>query len=254
MDSKIGERFRNRDDLGGYEFIIVEYNGYNDIWVEFQDEYKSKTHTNYARCKEGKVKNHCHPTVYNVGFMGQGKYKSKINGKKTDEYIEWNNMFKRGFDEEFKKKYPTYKDVTVDKYFYNFQNYGSWREENYYKVDGERMHLDKDILHKGNKFYSPDKCIFVPERINTLFIKCDSSRGKYPIGVTYNKWHNKYVALCRIEDKQKFLGYFSTTEEAFLAYKTFKEVYIKQVADEYKNKIPKELYDAMYRWEVEVDD
>ena len=44
------------------------------------------------------------------------------------------------------------------------------------------------------------------------------------------------------------------SEEAFKSYKTFKEKYIKQVADEYKDKIPKKLYDAMYRYEVEITD
>ena len=37
-------------------------------------------------------------------------------------------------------------------------------------------------------------------------------------------------------------------------YKDYKERVIKQVADEYKPYIPKELYEAMYRYEVEIDD
>ena len=45
-------------------------------------------------------------------------------------------------------------------------------------------------------------------------------------------------------------------EEAFQYYKTFKENYIKQVADDYYSQglIPKKLYDAMYRYEVEITD
>lgn len=42
--------------------------------------------------------------------------------------------------------------------------------------------------------------------------------------------------------------------EAFYAYKNAKENYIKQVADEYKDKIPKKLYNTMYKWEIEVND
>ena len=43
-------------------------------------------------------------------------------------------------------------------------------------------------------------------------------------------------------------------EEAFRAYKQFKEDYIKQVADEYKDKIPQKLYDAMYNYKVDITD
>ena len=251
---RTGERFRNREDLGGYEFIIVEYNNNKDVWVEFQDEYKSRVHTNMNACREGNVKNYFHPTICDVGFIGQGEYKSRINGKQTKEYTEWTSMLARCYKEEFQNKHHTYKDVEVDKYFHNFQNYCKWREDNYYEIEGERMCLDKDILYKGNKIYAPDKCIFVPERINILFVKRDIDRGDYPIGVSYYKRTNKYVANCQIEDKLKHLGYYNTPKEAFLVYKEFKEAYIKDVADEYKDKIPQRLYDAMYAWEVDIDD
>ena len=249
---RTGERFITKE---GYEIIIVKYNNNKDITIQFQDEYKTiLEHREYKHCRDGSIKNPYHPSVQGVGFIGVGKYKSSINNKITDEYNEWQHMLKRGFNEELKKKYPTYKDVTVDKYFYNFQNYGLWREDNYYEIEGERMELDKDILYKGNKIYSPDTCIFVPNRINLLFIKCDGSRGDLPIGVCYCKRTNKYIALCQTLDDRKHLGYYNSPEEAFLAYKEFKEAYIKKVADGYKNRIPKELYDAMYKWEVEIND
>ena len=120
------------------------------------------------------------------------------------------------------------------------------------------MCLAKDILVKGNKEYAPDKCIFVPERINILFIKRDNDRGEYPIGVTYHRDRGKYEARCSIKtkngNKQKYLGSYNTPEEAFLAYKEFKEAYIKQVADEYKERIPNRLYEALYKYEVEITD
>ena len=116
------------------------------------------------------------------------------------------------------------------------------------------MTLDKDILIKGNKIYSPNTCIFVPQSINTLFIKSDKSRGNLPIGVYYKKQNKKYIAQCKINNEKKYLGSFDTSEEAFQAYKQFKEHYIKQIADEYIELIPQELYDAMYNYEVEYED
>lgn len=64
------------------------------------------------------------------------------------------------------------------------------------------------------------------------------------------------MAQCRVleRDQQKFLGYFNTPEEAFNAYKEFKEQYIKQVAEEYKDKIPNKLYEAMLKWEINIED
>ena len=248
---RTGERFITNE---GYIVEIVEYNNGKNVLVEFQDEYKIRVHTQYEHCKNGKIKNPYHPSIYEVGYLGVGKYKCSINGKMTKEYREWKGMLRRCYDEEYHKKRPTYKNVIADEYFHNFQNYCKWREDNYYEIEGETMCLDKDILVKGNKEYAPDKCIFVPERINTLFIKCDNDRGSFPIGVSYNKQKNKYAAQCNIKGKTKHLGYFNTVEEAFLAYKEFKEAYIKQVADEYKDRIPQRLYDAMYAWEVEIND
>lgn len=248
---RVGERFVSNE---GYEMVIVEYNSSSDVWIEFQDEYKAKVHTTYQNCQKGEVKNPYHPSVYRVGFIGQGKYKSKVNGKATKYYKYWQSMLKRCYDSKYKEKQPTYKDCFANKETYCFQDFCKWFDKNYYEIEGERMELDKDILCKGNKEYSFNTMIFVPQRINVLFVKNDVDRGDCPIGVYYCKSNNKYKAECRILGDNKYLGFYNTPEEAFLAYKQFKEAYIKEVADEYKNRIPKELYDAMYTWEVEIDD
>lgn len=51
-----------------------------------------------------------------------------------------------------------------------------------------------------------------------------------------------------------YLGTYDTPEEAFMVYKTAKENHIKEMADKYKDLIPKKLYDAMYEYEVEWED
>ena len=125
---------------------------------------------------------------------------------------------------------------------------------NYYEIDNKVMNLDKDILIKGNKIYSPKTCIFVPHDINKLFTKSNKTRGEYPIGVSKSKTYGKVRARCSVNGKTKELGEYYSIEEAFQVYKKFKESYIKQIADEYKPYIPKELYEAMYRYEVEITD
>ena len=235
---------------------IVEYNNSSDITVEFQDEYKVKIkNREYKEFLKGGIKNPYDKEVCNVGYIGVGKYKSRINGKKTDTYNTWKDMLERCYDPYGLNKRPTYIDVYVCKEWHNFQNFAKWYEENYYEIKEERMCLDKDILFKGNKIYSPETCLIVPERINTLFNRQRNHRGSYPIGVYFHK--NRLYVQCSIYRKgQKYLGDFPLNRpfQAFTVYKNFKENYIKQVADEYKNLIPKELYEALYKYEVEIND
>lgn len=248
---RVGEYFITNE---GYKIVIVEYNNNKDITVEFQDEHGVKVSTDYSTCKNGKIKNPYHPSVFGVGYIGVGKYKTSINYEKTECYKDWQSMLKRAYDNKEKQKHPTYKDVTVNKELHCFQNFAKWWYDNYYEVGEEVMCLDKDILIKGNKEYSPNTMIFVPQRINKLFEKSDRIRGDLPIGVCFNKNNNKYVANCKVDGKTKYLGSYNTSHQAFLAYKEFKEQYIKEIANAYKDVIPKQLYEAMYRWEVEITD
>ena len=260
--NRIGEENISNE---GYKMKIVEYNKSNDIWIEFQDEYKAKVHTRYDHFKKGEVKNPYHPSVFGIGYFGQGKYKSRgKDRKKTKAYIHWRGMLERCYDPYKLNKYPTYRNCIVCEEWLNFQNFCEWFYKHYYEAEGERMCLDKDILFKNNKIYSSETCMIVPERINTLFINQQRSRGEYPIGVS--KWldkrngHKWLIVQCNItegyESKLEHLGRFPLNRpfQAFYTYKIYKENYIKQVAEEYKDLIPKELYDALYRYEVEIND
>ena len=240
----------------GCKMKIIKYNNAKDVIVEFQDKYQCKIKTAYKEFKNGHIKNPYYPSVSNKGYMGEGKYKSKIKGKYTRKYIVWKHMIERCYDPYEINKRPTYVDVFVCEEWHNFQNFAKWFEENYYECNGERMHLDKDILVKGNKIYSPDMCIFVPSRINALFTKRQNCRGEYPIGVHYNKRDKSLISECSVDRTMKHLGSFPLNRpfKAFTVYKNFKEKYIKQIADEYKELIPEKLYDALYRYEVEIND
>lgn len=54
--------------------------------------------------------------------------------------------------------------------------------------------------------------------------------------------------------KRTHLGIRDTVEEAFSLYKIYKEKLIKDIADEYKNDIPKKLYYALHNYKVEITD
>ena len=242
----------------GSEMIIINYRNAHDIDVYFPEYDWIFKGAKYNAFKRGKIKCPYEKTVYGVGYIGEGEYKALENGKHTKCYNTWYHMLRRCYDEKFHERQPTYKDCKVCDEWYNFQNFGDWYEENYYKVEGERMCLDKDILVKHNKIYSPDTCIFVPERINTLFVKCDNARGESVIGTTLHQ--GKYVVRCRIinpktgKSKKEHLGVYNTQEKGFEVYKYHKERNINEVADYYFGRIPQKLYNALYKYEVEIDD
>lgn len=174
----------------------------------------------------------------------------KKKGAVIVSYKVWRSMIERCYSNKYQERQPTYVGCEVCNEWLYFSNFKKWFEENY--VDGYA--LDKDILIKGNKVYSPQTCCFVPQEINKLLLKHDRKRGEYPIGI--HKDRNNYVVLLSRYGKQEYLGTFKTPEEAFYVYKEAKEAHIKEVADEYYSKglITKRVYDALYRWTIEITD
>ena len=241
-------------NLNGETFEIIKYNKCKDVIVKFLNS-GDVMNTTYGEIKNKQVRSLLGRTVYGVGFIGYGEYKVSNYDNElkkyiiTNEYSIWSGMLRRCYDDKWKKKHPTYKNCIVCDEWHNFQNFAKWYEENYWEPINERVELDKDILQYNEKIYSPNTCFLVSQRINLLFVE----HKKY--GITKN--YNRYALAACDENGRKFLGTYSTQEEAFLAYKTFKEAYIKQVADEYKSKypnFPQKLYDAMYSYEVEITD
>ncbi len=238
----------------GSKIIIKEYRKRKDIDVYFEKYNYTKEHVTYDNFKKGNIKCVYEPRVYGVGYIGEGEYKVSKNGKHTKCYMTWLKMLYRSYSPKYIQQHPTYTGCKVHSSWHNFQTFAGWYYDNFYQIEKEQMELDKDILCKGNKTYSPDTCVFVPHRINTLFTKSDNKRGDYPIGVTYNKPSKIYETYCGTNGKRKYLGCYDTPEQAFQVYKQYKEDYIKKVAEEYKNKIPMKLYNALTTYEVEIDD
>ena len=258
MVRKIDRTGEERLNNFGSKMVIVEYRKYSDIDVYFPKYDWTFEHAGYGDFKKGNIKCPYEPRVYGHGYLGEGEYKIRENGKITEEYNIYHDMLKRCYDPKYHEKHTTYKNCTVEEYLLNFQNMGKWIDENYYKVPGEQMCLDKDILYKGNKVYSRDTCIFVPQRINKLFIKSDKNRGENPIGVSDLPSGNYQVSCSNGHGRYVYLGAYSTKKESFRVYKEYKEKVIKEVIDSYEGKIPEPFYSnlktAMYNYKVEIDD
>lgn len=255
MSERLGEEKYNKQ---GCLMKIVEYNGWDNVIVEFLDNQKTRIRTQYSNFLRGEVKNPYHPSVFGVGVVGV-KYPISIKSKCVKEYIAWKSILSRCYNDKYKESQPSYKNVICCNEWLSYENFYEWlhKQFNFKKwLNGKRWCVDKDILVKGNKIYSPETCCLVPENVNNLFVKKDKSRGNYPIGVTKNG--NKFQAGCAnpFTNKTESLGKYPTSEKAFFAYKKRKEEIIKQVAqEEYENgNIIKLCYEAMMKYEVNIDD
>lgn len=172
-----------------------------------------------------------HNRVYGHG-INDSTTNVKVNGKLITSYRKWVAMLERCYCPVSNVKRPTYIDCNVCDEWLIYSNYKKWHDEHY--VEG--YYLDKDLINPGAKEYSPINCCFLPSKINEILIKSNSKRGDYPIGVNYRKDYNKYVARGGMGSRsngRKFIGHYDTKEDAFIAYKLYKEAFIKKIATDY---------------------
>lgn len=237
---------------------IVEDNGSSNIIVEFEDENKTKVITQYCNFQSGSIKNPYYPSVYGVGITGN-KYPRSANCRNIKEFETWNNILERCYSQILKENQPTYKDATCCEEWLNYENFYEWlhAQPNFDKwYNNKRWAVDKDILRKGNKSYSPENCCLIPQNVNCLFLKRKVDRGDLPIGV--RKVGELFEASCSnpFTGKGERLGRYKTIEEAFQVYKYYKENLIKQIAQiEFEaGNITEQCYQAMMNYIVEIDD
>lgn len=225
---------------------IIGYKLRSDVRIKFLDEYGYETSTTYNNFERGTIKNPYDKTIYGVGYKGEGKHLPyyKNTNNQTAKYTTWENMICRCYHEKDRELNLAYKDCTVCKEWHNFQIFSDWYEDNFYDIrDGTRMHIDKDVLVYGNKIYSPTTCIFLPQRINMIFMEKAKNRDVDLPNAIYR---------CKTGFQASYngnsLGVFKTLEEAVNAHDTKKRIHIKKVANEYKGRIPEYIYEALLRW------
>jgi len=244
---RTGEKYTTNE---GYEIEVIEYFNTLNCTITFTYNGYTKHNVPFWDAKKGEVKNPFHPSVHNVGYFGVGEYKATVNRKSTIVYSKWVGMLYRGYNNLYIQSLPNRKSVIVCREWHNFQVFAKWFEDNY-KPHMEGWHLDKDILVKGNREYSPQTCCFVPSEINILFSSCKIDKKELPKGVCLNNGTGKKY---RCTFSKVYLGKFDTIEETFQVYKDAKEKRIKKIADEWKSQITEQTYQALINYTVEITD
>ena len=234
------------------DFKILKYNDSRNVEIQFlRTGFETSVHL--VQVRNGKIKDPYLPSVYGVGILG-GKYPSKVNGRNIKEYDLWNNMLKRCYSDFSKKRNPTYEGCEVSDKFKSYEYFYEWCQSQV-GFGNEGWQLDKDLLVKGNKVYSENTCVFIPQEINLVLIKRTASRGEHLIGVCWSNTNKAFVArVNKSKGRSEWLGSFNTELEAFNAYKTAKESFIKEQVEKWKSQIDIRAYEALMKYTVEITD
>lgn len=164
---------------------VVKYINCSEVHIKTNTGYENIVSS--GRLKSGKVQDRLQRTVYEVGYIGIGKYTS--NSKSGSK---WFKILGRAYDDETSIMHPTYTNCIVADIWHDLQNFGKWFDNN--NIDG--YHLDKDLKCPGNKVYGPDTCIFVPQEINKFFKIHPYKNENLPHGVIRIGLNFSKIAIC----------------------------------------------------------
>lgn len=233
----------------GVDKIRIKFLNTGNIQEIFRVQVRTKSVRDYSVAKVMKLRTKA-KLIRTVGNSGGDKTLIKEN---IQIYQTWCAMLQRCYTPTTQYVKDAYEGCTVSENFKDFPYFLNWWLKEC-KKGGINLHLDKDILVKGNRLYSEDTCTLVPREINLLCIKRKKARGELPIGVTFCKQSAKYKAQFSKHNKIVNLGLHTTPDLAFQAYKEAKEIHVKNMANFYKEVISNEVYDALMKYEVNIDD
>lgn len=185
--------------------------------------------------------------VYGVG-VNDADYAVQpvVNGRQVmcPFYRAWSNMLERCYSEKYQARQPTYIGCAVYDEWLTFSSFKAWME----KQDWKGKELDKDLLVRGNKVYSPETCVFVDKLTNNFTLDSGATRGEWPIGVYFHNRNGKFQARCRspFSGKWEHVGCFTCPEQGYRAWKRRKHELACQLADSQKDSRVAEALRSMY--------
>lgn len=143
-------------------------------------------------------------------------------------YRRWADMISRCYNEKRLLDKSNYIGCSVCEEWLTFSKFRQWMQTQ----DWEGKHLDKDLLVRGNKVYSPDTCVFISGQVNSFLVERGADRGDCKIGVRFMARLGKFESTCSVSGKQRYIGLFDTELEAHKAWLAFKLEQAKILAAE----------------------
>lgn len=182
-------------------------------------------------------------------------------------YATWERMLRRAYQKGWSTRHPSYAEVSVCAEWLYSSVFADWMSGQISKEGSEVLHLDKDILLPGNKEYSPETCVFVPQFLNKSLNICEQLSGDLLKGVrsstlkdgeTRYSWQVKATSgkpgkgglTCKWEAHKEWqLARASVIEQAVEKYKLM-DCYREDVAYAVKARADKLRYDAKFGLET----
>lgn len=166
---------------------------------------------------------------------------TRIDNIRDKAYQHWKSLLERCYSDKYQNRQLSYQGCTACEEWKRFSNFKSWFDKNY--VDGYQ--LDKDVLFKGNKLYSPETCCFLPRELNASF---QNARINENNGIRKTK--KGYSVTVNMYNKKVHVGTFDDIETARNVYVKTKRDYAYELADKYflQGNISKKIYDAILNY------
>ena len=230
---KVGDVFTTNQ---GGDIQVIFYKNAKRIRVKFLDEHGYEKDCASGEIHSGEIKNPYRISFFGVAYLGAGKFKTRNRKKSTNAYSVWRAMLARCYGDN-----KSYQGVYVCSQWLSFQNFAEWY---YSQEDDNGYHLDKDLLSKDSKVYSPKTCILLPQIINNALVKYRGDNYKPEArGSRY------YARICT-RSRSIRIGSFASEQDAITAYEKAKESYIRGLAQEWRGRIDERVYDALMNWTV----
>ncbi len=125
-------------------------------------------------------------------------------------------MLMRCYSEKYQAKAPTYAGCTVCDEWLMFSNFKGWMQTQNWLG----LHLDKDILIRGNKIYRPEACAFVTLETNNFLLDARRRGENWLVGANKMPKGNRIRGRCRnpFNGKTEHLGTFDCMADAHDAW------------------------------------